>query len=166
MLGVKLILSSPIPRSRRRGTVTANRADACQHLTLRQGSVAHQPRPAVGELLSRKGGQQRRQFRLDRQFDELARARSDHFGQRIGALLDGSGSWVMVSSRMWHIPFSAENWRRLNTAMICRPPGITNFRAFLMPAGTRTFDLWTDTSDQVQVEHFPRQLQSKFYPKI
>src|SRR6056297_830901 len=36
---------------------------------------------------------------------------------------DGSGNWVMVVSDMWHIPFSAENLRRLDTAMICRPSG-------------------------------------------
>jgi hypothetical protein len=29
----------------------------------------------------------------------------------------------MVVSDMWHIPFSAENLRRVNTAMICRPSG-------------------------------------------
>jgi hypothetical protein len=61
--------------------------------------MPHQPRPAIGELLVGKGGQQHCQLRLDRLFDELARASPDHLGQRIGSetrWIGQSGDGIVV----------------------------------------------------------------------
>jgi hypothetical protein len=71
--------------------------------------VPNPPRPAIFELRVAKGGQQRRQFRLDRLFDELARAARITPVSASGAKPDGSGKRVMVSPCIWHIPFPVEN---------------------------------------------------------
>ncbi len=83
----------------RRHASHRNRSDPGQHLTLRQGSVAHQPRPAIGDPLVGKGGQKHRHFRLDRLLDEFARACPDHLGKRIRSTsrwIGQSGDGIVV----------------------------------------------------------------------
>jgi hypothetical protein len=84
MLGVKVILSSPGLRSRTRGTFTGNRADPGHHFTLWQVAMTHKSRATVLELLiGEKRRHQRGQFRLDRLFDQFARAVANDLGERI-----------------------------------------------------------------------------------
>lgn len=78
-----------------------SRPDPGQHLAFRQMPVAHQTRPPVCELILRKGCQKR--------LDQLARPAPITSVSESGTIPDGWVSRVMVSSSMWHIPFSHEN---------------------------------------------------------
>lgn len=86
-----VLAGSPVAHARH---LHRNRPDPGQHLALGQGSMSHQPGSAVSEFFRRKCRQERRQLRLDRLFDELARASSDHLGQRIGS----ETRWIGKSS--------------------------------------------------------------------
>ena len=72
-------------------------------------TMTHKPRPPVFELCLRERGHERRQFRVNRLFDQLARAIPDDIDQRIRS----ESGWIrqMGNGILRHVayPFLFEN---------------------------------------------------------
>lgn len=106
---MKLILSSPGPRSRRRGTFTATGPIPVS--TSRSGKVPWRtsrarPSPSFSSEKVAKSAAISASIACSMSLRAPALITSVSAS---AAKPDGSGSRVMVSSCMWHIPFSAEN---------------------------------------------------------